>query len=179
MPLSINVGLSRKASRDFQSAGTSINVTAELDQALLARPDELQHEIAGLYAQAEQALDSQSTRARGHPGGDAQDCPGNQPPPGRYPGADVRPATDKNQGRDYGHGNGTGRGGGPATASQRRAVHAIAAGLGVDPHLEARDIVGVDFADLTIRQASDLIDHLKSMGPAAGGGNGRAGNYRR
>lgn len=31
MPLSINVGLSRKASRDYQSTGVSINVTAELD----------------------------------------------------------------------------------------------------------------------------------------------------
>ena len=29
MPLSINVGLSRKASRDYQSTGVSINVTAE------------------------------------------------------------------------------------------------------------------------------------------------------
>ena len=56
MPLSINVGLSRKASRDFQSAGYSINVTAELDQSLLARPDELQRQVADLYAQAESAL---------------------------------------------------------------------------------------------------------------------------
>lgn len=39
MPLSINVGLSRKASRDYQSTGVSINVTAELDQTLLARPE--------------------------------------------------------------------------------------------------------------------------------------------
>jgi hypothetical protein len=42
MPLSINVGLSRKASKDYQSTGTSINIVAELDQALLAKPDELQ-----------------------------------------------------------------------------------------------------------------------------------------
>ena len=38
MPLSINVGLSRKASKDYQSTGVSINVTAELDQSLLAKP---------------------------------------------------------------------------------------------------------------------------------------------
>ncbi len=61
MPLSINVGLSRKASKDYQSTGVSINVTAELDQSLLARPDELQQQIGDLYAQAEQALDRQST----------------------------------------------------------------------------------------------------------------------
>ena len=49
MPLTINVGLSRKASENFQSTGTSINITAELDQSLLARPDQLQQEIDRLY----------------------------------------------------------------------------------------------------------------------------------
>ena len=51
MPISINVGLSRKASRDYQSTGYSINVTAELDSALLAKPEQLQQQIADLYAQ--------------------------------------------------------------------------------------------------------------------------------
>ena len=64
MPLAINVGLSRKASRNFQSTGVSLNVTAELDQSLLARPDELQQEIGNLYAQAQQALEQQAGRAR-------------------------------------------------------------------------------------------------------------------
>jgi hypothetical protein len=40
MPLSVNVGLSRKASKDYQSTGVGINLTAELDQALLAKPDQ-------------------------------------------------------------------------------------------------------------------------------------------
>src|SRR3954447_8338274 len=62
MPLSINVGLSRKASKDFQSSGVSINVTAELDQSLLARPDELQQQIDALYAHAQQALDRQANQ---------------------------------------------------------------------------------------------------------------------
>jgi len=48
MPLSVNVGLSRKASKDFQSTGVSINVTAELDQSLLAKPDQLQKQIGDL-----------------------------------------------------------------------------------------------------------------------------------
>lgn len=38
MPLILGVGLCRNASKDYQSAGISINVTAELDQALLTRP---------------------------------------------------------------------------------------------------------------------------------------------
>ena len=48
MPLSINVGLSRKASKDYQSTGVSINVTAELDQALLTKPDELQKQVGAI-----------------------------------------------------------------------------------------------------------------------------------
>lgn len=43
----------------------------------------------------------------------------------------------------------------------------------MDPHLEARDVVGAKLEDLTIRQASDLIDHLKGQQPVAAGGNGR------
>ena len=53
---SISVGLSRKASKDYQSTGCSINVTLELDQALLAKPEELQKQIADLYGHAESAL---------------------------------------------------------------------------------------------------------------------------
>ena len=67
MPLSINVGLSCKASRDYQSTGVSINVTAELDQALLARPEQLQKQIGDLYAQAHQALDGQTNRLSAPP----------------------------------------------------------------------------------------------------------------
>ena len=71
MPLSINVGLSRKASRDYQSTGVSINVTAELDQSLLAKPEELQNQIGGLYSQAQTALDQQAN-ALGDPQPPAQ-----------------------------------------------------------------------------------------------------------
>jgi hypothetical protein len=60
MPLTIDVGLSRKASENYQSTGTSINITAELDQSLLARPDQLQQEIDRLYEQANTALDRQT-----------------------------------------------------------------------------------------------------------------------
>ena len=38
MPLTVNVGISRKASANYQSQGLSINLTAELDQSLLADP---------------------------------------------------------------------------------------------------------------------------------------------
>ncbi len=61
MPLLINVGLNRKASKDFQSVGVSLNLTAELDQALLTDAPRLQSEIDRIYGQAEEALERQIT----------------------------------------------------------------------------------------------------------------------
>src|ERR1035437_7923264 len=104
MPLSIRVGLSRKASKDFQSTGVSIDVSAELDQALLARPDDLQMQVANLYQQAQVALDRQAA------GGPGQDHPATQP--------------SRQEPRPNGNGNGGARGNGRvvgATESQKRA----------------------------------------------------------
>ena len=71
-----------------------------------------------------------------------------------------------------GNGNGARRGGNaPATTSQRRAIDAIAARVNADPQVEAREIIGSDLDDLSLRQASDLIDHLKGL-ETAGSGNG-------
>jgi hypothetical protein len=59
MPLTLNVGLSRKTSENYNSEGASINLTAELDQTLLNRPDELQDRVTALYREAETALERQ------------------------------------------------------------------------------------------------------------------------
>jgi len=59
MPLLINVGLNRKASRDYQSAGVSINLSAELDSGLINDPARLQAEVAKVYAEAQAALENQ------------------------------------------------------------------------------------------------------------------------
>ena len=157
MPLSINVGLSRKASKDYQSTGVSINVTAELDQALLAKPQELQRQVADLYAQAEQALDRQAG------------APAPQP--------QAQHLATHNAGRTRngnGHANGdSGRAGAPMTVSQRRAITAIASRVGVDPAREAQEVIGAALEELTLRQASELIDHLKAIQPAGRNGGGR------
>lgn len=144
MPLSVNVGLSRKASRDYQSTGYSINVTAELDQSLLARPEELQQQIAALYGQAESALARQAGEAP------AQPQPRRPAPAGRN--GDPRPV--------------------PATASQQRAIQAICRRLGTDPEFEAQQLVGMSFAELSVKQASQLIDGLKAAESAPAGRNG-------
>jgi hypothetical protein len=71
MPLTVNVGLNRKASRDFQSAGVSINLSAELDMGLLGDPPRLQHEVAKVYAQASEAIDRQLASMEGQRGSGA------------------------------------------------------------------------------------------------------------
>ena len=128
MPLSINVGLSRKASKDYQSTGTSINIVAELDQALLAKPEELQRQIDGLYQQAQNAI----SRNIGSP--------------------DPASPTngDRGNGRRPTNGN-------AMTASQRRAILSIADRNKIDVDYECRQLIGVEFDRLSVRQASDFI----------------------
>lgn len=156
MPLSINVGLSRKASRDYQSTGYSINVTAELDQSLLAKPDQLQQQIADLYAQAEAALDRQA-------GGNATPVTA----PGRFNGQ-IAPNGTNGHHRPNGHSNGHRNGDGMTTA-QRRAIEAIARRANLDPAQECHDLFGFPLEDLTLRQASGFIDHLKEQAAEVGG----------
>ncbi|MCY2926829.1 MAG: hypothetical protein NT031_15615 [Planctomycetota bacterium] len=159
MPLVINVGLSRKASENYQSTGVSINVSAELDQSLLARPAELQEQVASLYQQAEAALDRQA----GQP---------------QQPATPVATTARNGSGQPAnGHGgNGNGQSNGqtpaPMTASQSRAITAIAQRLGIDAAAECRKVLSSDLSHLNVRQASALIDHLKGLAePAATGGS--------
>ncbi len=157
MPLSINVGLSRKASKDFQSTGCSINVTAELDQALLTKPVELQQQVHDLYAQAEAALKRQSNR-KNEPDRNRETAPRRTAGNGS--------TRNGNGHRENGRTNG---GDGRMTDSQRKAILAIADRINADVDVECREFIGADFDSLTLRQASELIDHLKTLEPARNG----------
>ena len=151
MPLTINVGLNRKASKDYQSTGASINLTAELDQSLLTRPDELQGAVSELYEQAEAALDRQAN------------SDGQQPSNTRFSHPSPNVANGNGQQSRGQHGRGSGSPGRGMTDSQHKAVHAIANQLGIDPVDEARHEFGIDLERASISEASKLIDHLKSL----------------
>jgi hypothetical protein len=58
------------------------------------------------------------------------------------------------------------------TESQRRAILAMARRGNLDVDYECRQIIGEELDYLSVRQASELIDHLKSITLA---GNGRGG----
>src|SRR5208337_2669931 len=68
------------------------------------------------------------------------------------------------------NGNGKARSNGrKATASQVRAIHAIASRQGLDLALTLQERLGIDYAeDLGIGQASSLIDELKAANGAGG-----------
>ncbi len=158
MPLLINVGLNRKASKDFQSAGVSLNLTAELDQGLLTDPPRLQSEIDRIYAQAEEALERQITAMSTQQvrGSLTQQATGSS----RAQTAPANPAATANGKFENGSRNGNGVR--PATESQLRALRAICKRGRLDLDHEAHDEFGVSSAEqIDVKHASQLIDILK------------------
>jgi hypothetical protein len=185
MPFIINVGVSRKASKDFQSTGYSLNLTAELDSGLLADSNRLQNEIERIYSQATIALNRQ-----------VEGTVGQQKPTTNTPAsvtvtvasvdslqsinrhqhhATTRPSgvlrvapmssvenpvveTVTNNFNSNGFHSQPLR---PATDSQMRALKAIARRLQCDLDIEAHDEFAVSLSQLDVRQASRLIDLLK------------------
>ena len=139
MPLTINVGLSRKASHNFQSVGASINLTAELDQALLDRPAELHTAVGRLYDHANMLLERR-LGPPGHVQHESERAPLSRGAPARN-GRDAR----------------------PATASQRRLISELTSVLGLDVDQVIGEKCGTTPRELTLREASRVIDHLRAV----------------
>lgn len=172
--LKINVGLNRKGWQDGQSTGFSINIEAELDSSLLAKPDELQAQVEGLYAQAGEALNRQEgappTRSAAAPAARApvaRTAPARAAAPAATGGYAPRPAQAPPATRWTGRTGATaGRVGGnappAATDTQIGAIRSIAQSRGVDPESEA-EALGFNPNTLSRGDASRLIDHLKAL----------------
>ena len=138
MPLTVNVGLSRKCSRNYQSAGKSINIIAELDGSLIRKPKSLQRRIQQLFQEAAEALDQQSI--------------------------DPLSAHSRRQNEDQSHPADNGSNGRSITSSQKRAISAISRRMGLDPEIECRKTFGHELDSLTVPEASKMIDCLKDLG---------------
>jgi hypothetical protein len=153
MPLTVNVGLNRKHSKNFQSSGTSINITAELDQSLLANSQKLQDEIAGLYHQAENALTRQALRERQYaqainalPAASTSSLANS---PAQASSSSASPASASEPPRR-------------ATRNQLRALHRIAQELEIDLDAACIQAVGRRWDILDLREASRMIDLLRA-----------------
>ena len=139
--LKLNIGLSQKVGQpNYGSKGASVNLELEVEAGLVNQPDELHDRMRRLFRLAKTAIDEEL----GGSGSQNND-------------------TDHN-----GNGHRT-NGTRPATQSQCRAIRAIADRNRVDLvgllrsrfHLETVE-------DLSLPDASTLIDELKGNGSAAG-----------
>src|SRR5439155_9662096 len=156
MPLRLNVGLNRKVGEvNYSSRGASVNLELELDGALVAEPQKLHERIRQLFGLVRTALAEElNGGSNGHESANK--------------GANARHDEDdqRNDGNGDSRSHDVGQRGNPprpATTSQVKALFATTKSqrLNLNQLLRERFRVGKP-EDLTIREASQLIDQLKN-----------------
>jgi hypothetical protein len=154
MPLKLNIGLSKKVGLpDYGSLGASCHVEFELDSALIQNDLETFHRhVRNAYVACAQAVNDELARHNG-----------------RAAGGETRSGNGSiGNGQQNGRRRTAGR---KATVSQVRAIHAIADRQGVEITALLHSRFGTDRPeDLSITEASGLIDELKSTAGGQGGG---------
>jgi hypothetical protein len=191
MPLIIKCGASRKVSQDYQSQGYSLDVTSELDPRVLDDSNQLASTTNHLFALVNDLLNDQIEQAKA-----LQQSSNGQGGPGRISASSqaTNQAYNRNGGRSqsngtyarnengstHGHRNGTAQKTGNGhperliTAAQKTAIEKMAQRFDTNGDSVAREDFNTDLADLTIRQASQIIDRMKQSLEAQGGqGAGR------
>ena len=161
MPIKLNVGVSRKVGLpDYGSAGASCNLELELDSTLLERDlDAFHAQIRGAYVAAHQAVHDELARLQIPADSGTRSV---APAPARSPlrngyarensnGQTARAQGDRSRLRKA------------ATPNQVKAILAIARRQNTDLAALLRHEFDAERPeDLTVKQASDLIDLLKN-----------------
>jgi hypothetical protein len=150
MPLKLNVGASRKVGdANYGSRGASVNLEMELDTGLAHEPDKLQEKIRQLFGLVRTSLAEELKQANA--------------PAAAETGARNGHAGTHTNGANGSNGEAPRRPARPATQSQVKAIHAIAKSQDIDLAGLLRDRFHVGQpGDLSIAQASQLIDELKA-----------------
>jgi len=169
--LKLHAGVSKKVGLPgFSSASASCTIEAELDSGLLQDHEGFQIVVQRAYQSCEQAVQDQIARLTS----DGQSDTGQQQP---REVIEVRtsPAISGTRITTTSNSLPSPR---PATASQVKAIRAIAARRKIDLVGMLRERFGLTTADeLGIRQASNLIDELKGDEPTASPGTSGNGAY--
>ena len=168
MSVKLNIGLSRKVGEaNYGSRGASINLEVELDNGVLNDPGQLRERVHDLYVLARESVDEELQRPADAGPGEFSYANGNGQ--GRTTNGAANGNGHSNGHASNGHNsNNNGNGNGRvevarATQSQIRAIFAISKRQGLDPHTLISERFRVHkMEDLTIREASSLIDDLKS-----------------
>lgn len=152
MPLKLNIGLSKKLGEaNYGSRGASVNLELELESALVSEPAKLREKITQAFNLVRSSL-AEELNGNGHNGQE------NVPPANHANGNGAANASNQRTTPQR-----------AATASQVKAIIAIARSQKLDlkPLLQSRFHISRP-DDLSIKEASALIDELKSD-------NGRGG----
>jgi len=172
--MQLTVSRNRKTSENYNSQGYGVSLTVELDQGLLNKPQELQDKIAYLYHEAEEALDKQAREASGSPTRSSSSSTNSNGNGHRSESSNGNGRTHANGHRNGSNGNSNERNGHGMTTAQRRAIQSIGQRMGVDVIQECRHELGAELDQLSVKQASRFIDHLKSLEqPVGQSGGGR------
>lgn len=135
--IKLNAGVSRKVGEpNYGSRGATVNVELELESAAAQDAHVLHDRIRKLFAVARDAV-AEELGLSSQPA-----SPAAKPPA---------------------QANGNGGSARPASEAQIRAINAICSRLGMDPHAEAHRRLGRGIQDLTLPEASSLIDQLKAV----------------
>jgi hypothetical protein len=190
--LKVNVGLSRKLSRDYNSTGFSLNLEGELGVGP-DDPEALVEKIKEFYDLAEEALNQQIERHQGESAIASRDeTPAPQTSPPRNPitittirqPATLPQPTGNGHGPSHGHGltHGPGHAGNGEGATNKQLQYLLNLGTRhglTPPQLETRieTILGrrVGVYDLSKKEAGEVIDALSQNGTPATSGRGRSG----
>jgi hypothetical protein len=177
--LKLHAGVSKKVGLPgFSSASASCTIEAELDSSLLQDREGFQLVVQRAYQSCEQAVQDQIARL-------TSDCPDESSQPNTQPQEVIEVRTNPaisgaritTNSADSGVTNSAvfrdAPSPRPATASQVKAIRAIAARRKIDLVGLLRERFGLTTADeLGIRQASALIDELKGDEGTSPGTNG-------
>ena len=177
MPMTVKVGLAKKVGQpDFGSLGASCNIELELDGSLLFHDlDGLQEKVRAAYVACRQAVNvelASQTQATEQPSSNTANGTNGHTAANRQSAQSTSESGSQRTNGSQPARNGKRR---AATTSQVRALHAIATRQGFNLTDRLRDQFQLYRAeDLSISEASRLIDDLNATSAGANGNGGRA-----
>ena len=170
MPLKLNVGVSRKLGLPaYSSIGASCHLELDLESNLIRDPDGFHAEVRDAFVAARRAVEDELARLRaqaevGETGEAYSAIAGSRPEHGQT--HDGHPTSDAHRNGVAARGNAPARPlarpGKPATANQVRAIVTIARRQRSDLEGLLGDLGVARAEDLSLVEASTLIDQLKA-----------------